>query len=99
MKQAAMAAQGLLARQGNDGKHGVETWLSDPMPPQPKIEYRMEARSNGMAVRVIDPETRTPLLPSTLLVPQSQSPTLDREALRLLARLESEQPQIGRAHV
>ena len=93
MKQAAMAAHGALARQGNDGKHGVEAWLSDPMPPQPKIEYRMEARSNGMAVRVIDPETRTPLLPSTLLVPQSQSPTHDREALRLLARLETEQPR------
>jgi hypothetical protein len=93
LKQAQMAAHGVLARQGNDGKHGVESWLSDPMPPQPKIEYRIEARGGSLAVRVIDPEARTPLLPSALLVPQSQAPTQDREALRLLARLESEQPR------
>jgi len=93
LKQAQMAAQGMIARQGSEGKHGVEAWLSDPMPPQPKIEYRVEARQSSLAVRVIDPEARTPLLPSALLVPQSQAPTADREALRLLARLETEQPR------
>ena len=93
LKQAQMAAHGLLARQGTEGKQGVEAWLADPMPPQPKIEYRIEARQTSLAVRVIDPEARTPLLPSALLVPQSQAPTADREALRLLARLESEQPR------
>jgi superfamily II DNA or RNA helicase len=93
MRQAQMSAQGMLARQGTEGKHGVEAWLADPMPPQPKIEYRVEARATALAVRAIDPEARTPLLPSALLVPQSQSPTGDRDALRLLARLETEQPR------
>ncbi len=97
MKQAQMAAQGLIARQGEGGKQGVDAWLADPMPPQPKIEYRIETRSSiaggSLAVRVIDPEARTPLLPSALLVPQSQAPTADREVLRLLARLETEQPR------
>ena len=93
LKQAQMTAQGLIARQGTDGKHGVDAWLADPMPPQPKIEYRIEARAGALSVRVIDPEARLPLLPSALLVPQSQVPTADREALRLLARLESEQPR------
>jgi len=93
LKQAQMAAHGLIARQGTEGKQGVEAWLADPMPPQPKIEYRIEARQTSLAVRVIDPEARLPLLPSALLVPQSQAPTADREALRLLARLETEQPR------
>ncbi len=97
MKQAQMTAQGLIARQGDGQKHGVDAWLSDPMPPQPKIEYRIETRPShqggALAVRVIDPEARTPLLPSALLVPQSQAPTADREVLRLLARLETDQPR------
>ena len=93
LKQAQMAAAGLIARQGADGKIGVDAWLNEPMPPQPKIEYRMELRQNALAVRVIDPEARTPLLPSALLVPQSQVPSPDRDALRLLARLETEQPR------
>ena len=93
MRQAQMNAHGMIARQGSEGKHGIETWLADAMPPQPKIEYRVEARQTSLAVRVIDPDARTPLLPSALLVPQSQSPTGDREALRLLARLETEQPR------
>ncbi|HEY1956528.1 MAG TPA: SNF2-related protein [Polyangiaceae bacterium] len=93
LKQAQMAAHGLIARQGTEGKQGVDAWLAEPMPPQPKIEYRIEARQTSLAVRVLESEARLPLLPSALLVPQSQAPTPDREALRLLARLESEQPR------
>jgi len=96
LKQAQLAAQGLIGRQGETQKHGVDAWLADPMPPQPKIEYRIETRASPsytLAVRVIDPEARTPLLPSALLVAQSQAPTADREVLRLLSRLETEQPR------
>ena len=42
---------------------------------------------------LLDPNARTPLLPSALLVAHSQTPTADREAIRLLARFENEGPR------
>ncbi len=97
LKQAQVAAAGLLARQGTDGKTGVEAWLNEPMPPLPKqLEYRLHVRTGpqpSLTVTVMDPDTRAPLLPSALMVPQAQHPTADRDALRMLARFEAEGPR------
>jgi hypothetical protein len=73
---------------------GVDAWLPEPMPPAPKrVEYRMQVRPTSLSVTVLDPDTRTPLLPSQLLAFQAQAPTGDRDALRMLARLENEGPR------
>jgi superfamily II DNA or RNA helicase len=73
---------------------GIDAWLSEPLPPAPKtVEYRMVVRSNAVSVTLLDPETRQPILPSTLLPNQAQNPTADRDAIRMLARLENEGPR------
>ncbi|HEX7662935.1 MAG TPA: SWIM zinc finger family protein, partial [Polyangiaceae bacterium] len=72
---------------------GVDAWLPEPMPPVPKIEYRLQVRPGSLSVTVMDPNQRTPLLPSTLLTSQSEVPGQDREAIRLLARFENEGPR------
>src|SRR5262249_54862232 len=65
-----------------------------PMPPTPKmIEYRLQARPGALTITLLDPEARTPLLPSALLAQQAQTPTADRDAIRLLARFENEGPR------
>ena len=73
---------------------GIDAWLPEPMPPIPKsIEYRLQARGGALTITLLDPEARTPLLPSALLLAQAQYPTADREAIRLLARFENEGPR------
>ena len=82
---------------------GVDAWLPEPMPPVPKtIEYRMQVKpshggagnlTGSLTVTLIDPNARTPLLPSALVMSQDQSPTADREAIRFLARFENEGPR------
>jgi superfamily II DNA or RNA helicase len=82
---------------------GVDAWLPEPMPPAPKqIEYRLQVRQvghgqggggSGLAITVLDPDARVPLLPSALLAWQDQHPTADREAIRHLARLENQGPR------
>ena len=88
---------------------GIDAWLPEPMPPVPKtLEYRLQVRPAGAAhnggsssggaggsltVTLLDPNARTPLLPSALLLAQGQWPTADREAIRLLARFENEGPR------
>jgi superfamily II DNA or RNA helicase len=88
---------------------GIDAWLPEPMPPVPKtLEYRLQVRtagqspahgqSNGgaggsLTVTLLDPNARTPLLPSALLQAQGQWPTADRDAIRLLARFENEGPR------
>ncbi len=73
---------------------GVDAWLPEPMPPMPKtIEYRLQVKTGAIVVTVLDPNARTPLLPSALLAMQSQTPTADRDAVRLLARFENEGPR------
>ncbi len=84
---------------------GVEAWLPEPLPPMPKsIEYRLQVKPNGqgpggsLTVTMLDPGAaggRTVLSPSYLLPLQAQTPTADREAIRLLARLESEGARRG----
>jgi len=74
--------------------HGVDAWLPEPMPPAPKtIEYRMQVRPNGLLVSLLDPDARTPLSATQLLQFQAQKPTADRDALRVLARLENDGPR------
>lgn len=74
--------------------HGVDAWLPEPMPPAPKtIEYRMQVRPGAISVSLLDPDARAPLSATALLQFQAQKPTADREALRVLARLENEGPR------
>ena len=90
--------------QGGSGilSTGIDAWLPEPMPPVPKqIEYRLQVRQavqgqgagGSLTVTLLDPNARTPLLPSALLMAQGQTPTADREAIRLLARFENEGPR------
>ena len=73
---------------------GVEAWLPEPIAPSPRtIEYRLQVRPGSLTITLLDPNLRAPLLPSALLIAQSQSPTADREAIRLLARFENEGPR------
>ncbi len=76
---------------------GVDAWLAEPMPPAPKtIEYRMQVRPGALTISLLDPDARMPLSATALLAFQAQKPTADREALRLLARHESEgQRRVG----
>ena len=79
---------------GHASQHGVDAWLPEPMPPAPKtIEYRMQVRPSSLSVSLIDPDARTPLSATSLLQFQAQKPTADRDALRLLARLENDGPR------
>jgi superfamily II DNA or RNA helicase len=50
-------------------------------------------RSGALTITILDPDSRTPVLPSALLASQAQNPTADREAVRILARLENEGPR------
>ena len=85
---------------------GVDAWLPEPMPPMPKsIEYRIQVKTSGqgpggsLTVTMLDTASpggaRTVLSPTQLLPMQGQHPTADREAIRLLARLESDGPRRG----
>ncbi|MCU0659558.1 MAG: SNF2-related protein, partial [Polyangiaceae bacterium] len=57
------------------------------------VEFRVLVRPGGLTVTVLDPEARLPMLPSVALSWQAHNPTNDREALRVLARLESGNPR------
>ncbi|MEO7094665.1 MAG: SWIM zinc finger family protein, partial [Polyangiales bacterium] len=72
------------------GATGLEAWLPDDIPVHgfPDLEYRITVRPSALHVIVIDPTVRTPVIPSEALAAQAMAPTGDREALRLLARLE-----------
>src|SRR5262249_26662008 len=73
---------------------GVDAWIAEPMPPAPKsVEYRMQVRPGALTVSILDPDARMPLSASALLAFQAQRPTADRDALRVLSRLEAEGPR------
>ena len=108
LKMAAAArAAGAPVRTGYTNgavSTGVDAWLPEPSPPTPKaIEYRLQVRAPGqggntgaggsLTITLLDPNARTPLLPSALLFSQGQTPTADRDAIRLLARFENEGPR------
>ncbi|MDP9150248.1 MAG: DEAD/DEAH box helicase [Myxococcota bacterium] len=108
MKAAQHAA--LTTRGFAPSGTGVDAWLPEAMPPQPKhIEYRLQIKQvahgpgasagnaggggGALTVTLLDPDARVPLLPSALLVGQDQHPTPDRDAVRLLSRLENQGPR------
>ncbi|MGH7282740.1 MAG: SNF2-related protein [Polyangiaceae bacterium] len=93
MKLAAAGGVAPGGRSNGVVSTGVDAWLPEPMPPVPKVEYRLQVRPGSLTVTVLDPNARTPLLPSALLMPQSEVPGQDREAIRLLARFENEGPR------
>jgi len=79
---------------GARGATGVDAWIAEPMPPAPKtIEYRMQVRPSALTISLLDPDARTPLSATALLAFQAQRPTADREALRALARQETDGPR------
>ncbi len=86
--RAMRTAHAVLTRP-SDGS-GIERWMPEPIPPVPRvIEFRLQVKPGAISVALLEPSTRTPLSPSALLIAQDQAPTMDREAIRLLARLES----------
>ncbi len=73
---------------------GIGAWL----PPEGstasrRIEFRVHVRQGAITVTVLDAEARMQVLPSVALTWQALYPTPDRNALRLLARLESGNPR------
>lgn len=85
---------GFTVEGGGRGATGVDAWIAEPMPPAPKtIEYRMQVRPSALTVSILDPDARTPLSATALLAFQAQRPTADRDALRVLARHESDGPR------
>jgi superfamily II DNA or RNA helicase len=86
--RALRTAHAVLTRPAEGS--GIERWMPEPIPPVPRvIEFRLQVKPGAISVALLEPSTRTPLSPSALLVAQDQAPTMDREAIRLLARLES----------
>lgn len=84
-----MPAQEATARQT-----GIGAWL----PPEGafgprRVEFRLHVRQGALTVTVLDAEARIPILPSVALAWQALYPTPDRDALRILARLESGNPR------
>jgi superfamily II DNA or RNA helicase len=73
---------------------GIGAWLApDGAQRTLHLEFRVHVRQGGLTVTVLDIDNRTPLLPSVALNWQSVVPTLDRNALRVLARFESGNPR------
>ncbi|HWZ87454.1 MAG TPA: SNF2 helicase associated domain-containing protein, partial [Polyangiaceae bacterium] len=73
---------------------GIGAWLApDGTQRTLHLEFRVHVRQGGLTVTVLDIDNRTPLLPSVALNWQSVIPTLDRNALRVLARFESGNPR------
>ena len=73
---------------------GIGAWLPpDAAQGARRIEFRVHVRQGAITVTVLDAEARMPVLPSVALTWQAIYPTADRNALRLLGRLESGNPR------
>jgi superfamily II DNA or RNA helicase len=73
---------------------GIGAWLApEGAVRRLNLEFRAHVRQGGLTVTVLDVDQRVPLLPSVALVWQSLAPTRDRDALRILTRLESGNPR------
>ena len=73
---------------------GIGAWLPpEGMHGPRKLEFRVHVRPGALTVTVLDAEARMPILPSAALSWQALFPTGDRNALRILARLESGNPR------
>ena len=74
--------------------NGLDAWIPEGVPGNgfPDLEFRVTVRPTTLHVLVLDPHSmgggRAPVIPSESLAAQALAPTGDREALRLLARLE-----------
>ncbi len=109
MAAAAARAGGVVPRaQGSSVVGtGIDAWLAEPLPPLPKtLEYRLQVKTSGqgpggaLTVTLLDagsPGARAVLSPTNLLALLGQTPTADRDAVRLLARVESDGPRRGGA--
>ncbi len=96
--RAMRAAHAVLTRP-SDG-NGIDRWMPEPIPPVPRtIEFRLQVKPGAISVALLEPSTRTPLSPSALLIAQDQAPTMDREAIRMLSRLESAAARRGAIEV
>ena len=76
---------------------GLDAWLPEGIPAHgfPDLEFRVTVRAGTLTVVVIDPSVRAPVSPGEALAIQSLAPTGDREALRMLARVERGDPRRG----
>ncbi len=73
---------------------GLASWLPPSASTGPKrIEYRVLVRPGALTVTVLDADARAAMLPSAALAAQATTPTADRNALRVLTRLESGNPR------
>ena len=73
---------------------GIGAWLApEGAVRRLNLEFRVHVRQGGLTVTVLDVDARMPLLPSIALTWQALAPTVDRDALRLLARFESGNPR------
>jgi superfamily II DNA or RNA helicase len=92
---ARQARMGQLAPRapGRDAApSGLASWLNEAViSPPAMLEYRIQARATSLSIALFDPATRSSVSPQSLLAYQAQTPTVDRDAIRLLARFESEQ--------
>jgi len=76
------------------GQTGINAWL----PPEGiqqghNVEMRVHVRQGALTVTVLDADARVAVLPSVALTWQALFPTVDRGALRVLARFESGNPR------
>jgi superfamily II DNA or RNA helicase len=76
------------------GQTGLAAWLTPVgVDAGHMVEMRMHVRQGALTVTVLDAEARVAVLPSVALTWQALFPTVDRDALRLLARFESGNPR------
>jgi superfamily II DNA or RNA helicase len=86
----ARGAQPPAQRTFSGNGTGLDAWLPEGVPPHgfPDLEFRLTVRPTSLHVVTIDPAARAPVSPTEALAVQALAPTGDREALRLLARIE-----------
>src|SRR5690606_31122173 len=92
---AAGVAPHLVADQdATAGSTGLAAWLTPAgVDAGHSVEMRVHVRQGALTVTVLDAEARVVVLPSVALTWQALFPTVDRDALRLLARFESGNPR------
>ncbi|MFO0667079.1 MAG: SNF2-related protein [Polyangiaceae bacterium] len=94
-RQAKIAQTMGLPRPGV-ASTGIDAWVPEAAPVAPKnLEYRMQVRAGAIFVSIVEPESRAQLSAAALLGAQAYSPSADRNAIRLLARLETDAHRRG----
>ena len=92
---AAGVAPHLVADQdATAGQTGIAAWLpAAGVEGGHQVEMRIHVRQGALTVTVLDADARVAVLPSVALTWQALYPTVDRDALRVLARFESGNPR------